>query len=221
MSRKRDPQKEFALLERRKRVAEGYLRRLPQWKIAQAEGVSRVQITRDLGVIRTEWLESSLMAFDQRQAEELARLDKLEAEAWEAWERSKRDQEILTAQTIKGRMGKTATKVYNADGSTTVTHASVQLPELSRTSKAVRTSAGDPKFLDRIAHCIEMRCKILGLLTKDDDSKTAGPVPIATFVIHAPPPVEQQANVLTVEHQPLAEGVNGTHEEGTNGDGEQ
>jgi hypothetical protein len=53
MSRGLTPQK-LAVLERRKAVAERYLRQETQWEIAHALGISQPTVSRDLAAIQAD-----------------------------------------------------------------------------------------------------------------------------------------------------------------------
>jgi DNA-binding CsgD family transcriptional regulator len=85
----------YALMERRKRIASMYVTGKNQWERARTVGVSQGTVSNDLAAIREDWLASTRRDFDARKAEELAKLDQLEAEAWAAWERSCRDSETV------------------------------------------------------------------------------------------------------------------------------
>ena len=137
----------LAIQERRKTVAEMYVRGATQWEIASKVGVNQGQISRDLAAIRQQWLESSLQDFDSRKAQELAKIDMIEATAWAAWDRSCQDAETTTASLLKGRINKDGTPV----------------PDLQKTAKILKGQAGDPRFLERMSWCIDKRCEILGL----------------------------------------------------------
>ena len=152
------PSKQLAILERRKQVASLYLRGESQWEIARAVGTGQSQVHRDLAAIRQEWLESAIRDFDGRKAEELARIDRLEAIAWKAWERSCQDAETHYTGTETGRTGK----------------AGEPLPDRSKTWTTLKGQAGDPRFLERVAWCIDQRCKITGLLKASLDLTTGG-----------------------------------------------
>src|SRR5262245_39781499 len=86
----------------RAEIARLYLQRLTQAEIGQRLGLSRQQIGYDLEAVREEWLNSSLMDFNRRKAEELARIDHVEAEYLAAWEASKRVHETTTTEQITG-----------------------------------------------------------------------------------------------------------------------
>jgi hypothetical protein len=124
-----------------------YLRGIPQAECADRIGVSRSQVSYDLAILRARWQKSAAADFAAKVAKELARIDHLEAVAWEAWERSCEAEEIFHAGTEGGRVDK--------DGK--------PLPDRTRTSKTVRHQYGDPRFLERVAWCVEQRCRVCGM----------------------------------------------------------
>lgn len=131
----------------RAEIAVLYCQGWTQARIGQKLGLSQPAVFADLEVVRQEWRASAVMAMDQRKSQELAKLDRVEAVAWEAWERSCQQAETLFAETIKGRVDKEGKP----------------LPELQKTSKTLKGQVGDPRFLERVGWCIERRCKILGM----------------------------------------------------------
>jgi hypothetical protein len=155
---KPDKSRQLAILERRKTVAEQYLRGVTQWAIARKLGVSQPTIAADLKEIRADWLSSSLRDFDARKAEELAKVDRLESVAYDAWDKSCQNAETVHRTRETGR----------------TTKEGAALPDRTRRSKISKGQAGDPRFLERVAWCIERRCKILGLdaATKHEYSGT-------------------------------------------------
>lgn len=118
------------------KIAEMYLRGMSQAEIATAIGLSRSQVGYDLQDVRKQWAEQTTMKLDEHKAEELARLDHLEAQHWQAWEDSRKESKTTTA--ANGTRGRTA-------------------------SVRTETRYGDPRFLQGISECIAERCKILGL----------------------------------------------------------
>ena len=84
-------QNETTLAARRQQVAAAYLRGEYQADIATRFGISQQQISLDLKTIRAMWLQSAVRDFDAARAEELAKIDAVEAEFWGAWEKSKKD----------------------------------------------------------------------------------------------------------------------------------
>jgi hypothetical protein len=135
----------------RAEVARLYLMRLTQAEIGAKLGLSRQQVGYDLEAIRQEWLQSSVMDFNARKAEELARIDRLEAEYWDAWEASKKEKETTTSEQTTGGDGE---KVKAAIRKTEQT--------------------GDPRYLAGVERCIERRCRIVGM-DAPVESRLTGP----------------------------------------------
>lgn len=117
------------------RVSELYLTRQSHAKIAEQAGLSVQQVRTCLIQLQEEWLSRATWNFNQRQAEELARIDNLEAHYWDAYKRSQAD--ALATEEHDGERPKTVTKKKKRDG--------------------------DAEYLRGVQSCIEMRCKILGL----------------------------------------------------------
>jgi hypothetical protein len=132
----------------RRQTAEWYLKGWTQQQIADAISddperhytLSRVQISNDLAAIRKDWQASAVRNFDEAQAQELAKVDLLELEYWQAWERSCQDAETRTRKQRLADEG-----------------------EVKEITKVTKGQAGDKRFLDGVQWCIERRCKILGL----------------------------------------------------------
>lgn len=142
-----DRQVELAILERRKNVAQRYVRGQTQWEIARAFEVDQATISRDLAAIQAEWLSQAVLDVGTVRARELARIDEVERQAWIAWLKSQEN-----AETSKER-------TRGPDGTQTVTE------------KVSKGQAGDPRYLEIVLKCVERRCKILGV----DTSKPGTP----------------------------------------------
>jgi hypothetical protein len=124
----------------RAEIARLYLRSWTQAEIGGQLGLSRQQVGYDLDAVRQEWLRSSLQDFNARKAEELARIDRLERQYWDAWDASCKDRQTsTTSQTTD--------------------------PKGERVKAEVRTNeqSGDPRYLNGVQWCISKRCDILGL----------------------------------------------------------
>jgi len=121
----------------RRRIANLYLQGWLQVDIAQEVGVSQSTVSLDIKALQKQWLASALVDIDAAKSKELARIDRLEREYWDAWLRSQED-----AETTK-------TKWEEKGGSST--------EEISK------GQVGDPRFLQGVEWCIERRCKILGI----------------------------------------------------------
>ena len=128
----------------RRRISDLYLQGWLQADIATEIGVSAPTVSRDLKALQGNWLQSALLDFNEAKAQQLAKIDRLEREYWEAWARSCED-----AETVRQEGGP-----KSKDG------------KLLPPDKVVRTSkgqAGDPRFLQGVQWCIDRRCKILGV----------------------------------------------------------
>ena len=122
----------------RQMVARLSLEGLSTHKIAEKMNVSQRTVCRDLDVIRREWRERSVEMLDEVKARELAKLDRIEAEAWEAYWRTTTNKEKRVVERRPGPKGGDYTKI-ETEG-----------------------QAGDPRFLKIILDCQERRAKILG-----------------------------------------------------------
>jgi hypothetical protein len=129
----------FEVQQRRTTVARLYLQQRTQEEIARQVGVDQGTICRDLKAIQGEWQRQRLDDFHQAKLRELAGIDRLEREYWDAWERSCNERE----QTVQEKNSS---------------------PSGDRFKAATRTEArdGNAEFLRGVERCIEMRCKILG-----------------------------------------------------------
>jgi len=146
LGRKKD-QSRIAVNHRRTEVAKLYLQGLYQSEIANIFDVTQAQISKDLAIIRQEWLTSRAQDYDEKIAEELAKIDAVEAEYWQAWMKSK---EIRTLKRTKSKGTRESQEVGIIE---------TEYEEVTNEHGGV----GDPRFLDGIQKCIERRCKLLGL----------------------------------------------------------
>ena len=154
-----NPQDKFRIAERRKTVASLYLQGKYQEEIATVVKVDRGTVSRDLKVVQEEWLKSGVMDLNAAKARELAKLDEVERQAWDAWEESRKDAETMevtgTAQGGKGKPDKV--------------------------KKITKGQAGDSRFLAIILDCVNRRCEILGLDAPkklEHGGIDGGPIPI-------------------------------------------
>jgi hypothetical protein len=135
---------------RRSQVAELYVKGIYQTDIGRMLGVTQQQVSLDLKVIQRQWLASTLRDFDEAKSEQLAKIDAVERAAWAAWERSCQPREVTIQEVIESE---------------------------NRTKKVTlrkEQQVGDPRFLERIQKCIEMRCDLLGLSTSTEAAKALG-----------------------------------------------
>ena len=113
----------------------------------QVEGrgytLHHTQIFWDLKVIYKEWREQRSEFIEEKMELELAKLDKIETECWEAWERSKE--------------GRRKTVIDGGE----LNQAGMSGGRLRE--REVETTFGDTRFLDIIQKCMERRAALLGL----------------------------------------------------------
>jgi hypothetical protein len=113
-----------------------------QFEILRQLGMEETQqplVSRDIATIKGWWKASAIRDFDEAKGKELARLDALEAEAWQAWERSKQPHESTRTRRSTGRTPS-------------------DLAELKKEQRD-----GNPAYLMAILSCVDRRCKLLGL----------------------------------------------------------
>ena len=124
------------IAERRKHVAELYVKGFKQTAIAQELKVGQATICNDLQRLQKEWRESRIRDFDTAREMELQKLDRLEREAWAGWERSQKPSQ---SADFKDDTGNTPSR------------------------KRVKNQNGDPRFLVVVHQCIASRRALLGL----------------------------------------------------------
>lgn len=122
----------------------------------QYTGLSAQTIQLELKSLRQMWVQSALINYDEAKAREIARIDELEAAAWDAWNRSWGKQTITVQEGIEDRFGhKDDSDEEKGRKPTTYTR--------KRGTSTTKDRFGDPRYLEKIQWCIEERCKILGL----------------------------------------------------------
>lgn len=138
MPKRRSP----AQVARDRRVISNlYMKGWLQTDIAKELGISNATISRDLRTLYKQWERSSLVDIDSKKAEELAKIDHLEREYWDAWERSCKDAETIRQEGV----------------------AIDKVIEPKKITKTAAGQAGDPRFLTGVQWCIDRRCKIFGI----------------------------------------------------------
>jgi len=102
--------------------------------------LSRKTIVKDLEEAQIIWRDLVAKRVGEVKAQELARIDLIEAEAWAEWARSKEDAEETLTENVKGESG---SKV--------------------KVSVRKRGRLGANEFLRTVQWCVEMRLKIHGV----------------------------------------------------------
>ena len=74
--------------ERRKKVAEMYLKGYQQTQIAEVCGVTQGQISQDLKILLEQWKAEQLKNIDEQMSSELSKIALLEQTYWDDYERN-------------------------------------------------------------------------------------------------------------------------------------
>lgn len=179
-ARYKDHQK-ARVLERRKLIAALYLQGKSQYQIAKlvTPNISQAIVCKELKAVREEWIKSSTELYAEAKAKELAKIDHVEEVAWERFWLSCRNAEQKTTKREKLLKPKKLPKVPTKRG----TGLPKQPPapeeleyEMTLTKeqveKVVKGQVGDPRWLDQVKWCVEMRCKILELVKPPEVNQT-------------------------------------------------
>lgn len=151
--RKRSPvQVEYDRMEE----AAMYLKGIPAREIHQylldnrEYEISLRTVYEDIKQVREQWKESYLRDYDAAKSQELARIDELEREYWDSYRRSLRDKEEKESESKQDEQLGRGGKVVTGYSSKKARHK-------------VEKRDGNPKYLEGIERCIQLRAKILGL----------------------------------------------------------
>ena len=147
-------------------IAAMYLSGKSQFAIASEMGCTQQNISLRLKTIRRRWREATIRDFDELRSEQVAKIDRVELEYWDAWERSKKP------RTRKGRKERS--------GDTNSDESSVVIEERD----------GNPAWLSGVERCIDRRCKLLGL---DAPQKIAPTTPDGTQPYRPEPMTPEEA----------------------------
>lgn len=164
----------------RRRISDLYLQGWIQADIAATVGISQSTISRDLKALQAGWLQSALMDFNEAKSRELAKVDRLEREYWQAWARSCEDAETVRQEGSRKKHKKDEDNNENDD----------KLPSVDKIVKTRKGQAGDPRFLQGVQWCIDRRCKILGIDAPQKLEHTGaggGPLVFKEVVVELPP----------------------------------
>ncbi len=128
-----------------------------QSQVAERVNMSIAAISVLLTRERQKWLEQTTLDMGHLVAEEVAKLNVLEAEYWRAWERSVGEHTKITEK----RMIMPPSLEVSDAGQVSVDKEETPVERTTVTD----TLAGNPAFLQGVERCIEKRCKILGWYT--------------------------------------------------------
>lgn len=142
----------------RRNVADLYLKGHSIMQIAAMLGMSHSTVSSDLAFLREEWIRTAAKSFDAKVSEQLARLDRLEREAWLGWERS--------MKLAEKRVGKTTqSPLLGGQPGAVTTRTETTFEQIER--------VGDPRFLNTIREIVAERSKLLGLHAPEEHKHTA------------------------------------------------
>lgn len=141
----RTDQTQFTYEERERliaQIADLYVTGQSLTEISHQLRVHRSTVVRYTKILAERWLEHADKSFAVVRAREIAKLDRVEHEAWRAWERScqKVSEEKTTARD-------------DDDGIT----------RINRTTTKKESGGGDPRFLDMVFKCVDRRLKLYGI----------------------------------------------------------
>ena len=137
--------------QRLMRVSDLYLQGVPQFRIAELVRVAPSQVSYDLKILRQRWREVNLSNIDDIITDQLVKLDRMEAELWDAWERSKRD-------FIEHR--KKGTGLAKVEGKDGKDDEMIAISEVTHTTKEKEPNAA---YMSGILAIIDKRLVLLGV----------------------------------------------------------
>lgn len=151
--RKGNPRNNRAIIERRQqRVGDLYCEWKTQWQIAHILKVSQATVALDLKAIKKKWTECAVMKYGDRKAEEIAKVDHLEALALKSYHRSCRGK--VSVKALEAAVEKIREDMKGK--------ATGGIPRRANVDK-LPLGPGDVFFLQLALKCIDLRCRICGL----------------------------------------------------------
>lgn len=134
-----------------------------QAEIAAEFGCTRGAVKKLVDELERDWVARRHSATDLHFGRQLAKLDRLEAEYWDAWRKSQLDYQRRASKSKK----RPAKAILAADGSIVPTPHS----EETEASLVTEAQTGNPAFLAGIERVIDQRSKLLALYQNTIDVK--------------------------------------------------
>jgi hypothetical protein len=179
-------------------------------QIAQFQERSRQLVAHDIKTVEERWKQSAVINFSEARQRQLARLEVLEKTAWEAWERScqprssTRDRRRHLPTMDLRALEDASEALASADGLDDDDSGPAGRVETEHTTRTEQRD-GDPRFLERIAWCIQERSKLLGLYLEKAALEHEDERPVSRVVVYLPPDAQKdQAPVALPPAQELA-----------------
>ncbi len=162
---KRTAIQQFSADERKNKAAELYLQGYSQFNMSKLLGISQTTLSKDLAVVREEWLAERVADYDHKMLRELTALDLQESCLWEAWYNSCK-QEIISTITQKKILQKppSKSKKKRKDEDEDDIEATGLIIVEENVKTVTKNMIGDPRFMAEITKVRELRCKLTGLL---------------------------------------------------------
>jgi hypothetical protein len=140
----------------RRNISRLYLQGLCQADIAKELRLSQPTVSREIKLLIDEWRQERVYDINEAKARELAKVDNLELEYWEAWKRSQENAETEIKKSTKIAKDVARQEIQNK----------------------TEGQVGDPRFLAGVQWCIERRCLILGVDAPKKTDITSGGQPL-------------------------------------------
>ncbi len=138
------------------RVATLYCQGVPNGQIAELTDRTASAITYDVNALLKKWQAEQIEGIDKIKVEQLAKIDVVEADAWDAWKQSR------GVHVKRTRKTKSTELTQAARDDAEEFRIKIPVEEVERTRQKEKL-AGDPRFLAIVLDCIKRRCDILGL----------------------------------------------------------
>ena len=119
-----------------------------QSEIAQELGISPQLVSKELKAIQDDWRFSTTGDFIDQKAREVARLNHMEGQLWEAWHKSTKGKKRNQQWAQPGEAAHA-----ESDAESTVVRMSV----------TTENQPGNPRFMAAILKIVDQRCKLLDL----------------------------------------------------------
>mgnify|MGYP001578780102 CR=1 FL=1 len=140
---------------RTKRIVSLYLEHKTYAEICNQLKITAATVKNTINLLLKEWQKNDLKKFQSWRWAELERINKLEAEMWEAWEASKMKPKKMTMNAVSGRIQR--------DGNGNIISTDVIPTSKRQEVTEEERFSGDLAYWDRIRMCSKDRRELLGL----------------------------------------------------------
>lgn len=158
-------------------IARLYLQGHTQVEIAKQVGITVLTVKSRLSTIREQWKRSAMIDFNERQANELEKIDALEQVYLSKFEESCQDGHKHIKKSFPMYRKRDGGLYVDDEGKLKQNSHYKQVMQVVEETHTVEKRVGDPRWLDGVRNCIDMRCKIFGLYRtqhEKDDGRAPG-----------------------------------------------